>query len=115
VNKGETEASGLWHWVVVLARQAAYYIVCGPVRQPFVRVDYILPVREKEFSYRQHSLARFVGEGGNRVKGGGHAPPPPASWPENTTMTERTQEVGYLQSKNSVVCALNQSFICRDL
>jgi hypothetical protein len=26
-------------------------------------MDYILPVREKEFSYRQHSLASFVGEG----------------------------------------------------
>ncbi len=47
-------------------------------------------------------------EGVDRVKGGGWAPLPSASWAENTIMIECTQESRHFQSKYSLVCGGSQ-------
>jgi hypothetical protein len=43
-------------------------------------------------------------EGVDRVKEGGRALSPSASWAENTIITERTQESGHRQSMYSLFC-----------
>jgi hypothetical protein len=51
-------------------------------------------------------IASLAGEGVkgvDRVKGGGRASPPSASWAENTIITESMQECGHLQSMHSLV------------